>query len=97
MATTFDTAYVVASIPALIDGLGMTILVSAISIALATAIGVVGAALRLFRVPVLDRLVRFYVEFIRNTPLLAQLFFIFYGLPGLGLKLSLFWSGVVER
>ena len=95
MATSFDTDYIVASIPALIDGLGMTIRVSVLSIALATAIGIVGAALRMFRVPVLDRIVRLYVEFIRNTPLLVQIFFIFYGLPPLGLKLSPFWSGVV--
>lgn len=44
--------------------------------------------------PVLSQLFGFYVEFIRNTPLLAQLFFIFYGLPSLGLGLSVYWSGV---
>lgn len=47
-------------------------------------------------VPVIDKLVIGYVEFIRNTPLLAQLFFIFYGLPGIGIRLSLFWSGVLS-
>jgi polar amino acid transport system permease protein len=35
------------------------------------------------------------VEFIRGTPYLVQVFFVFYGLPSLGLKLSIFWSGVV--
>lgn len=95
MATRFDVDYIVASAPALIDGLGMTILVSTISITLAVTIGVAGAALRVLRIPVIDQAVQAYVEFIRNTPLLVQIFFIFYGLPPLGLRLSPFWSGVL--
>jgi polar amino acid transport system permease protein len=91
----FDVDYIIASVPDLIAGLGMTIQVSSISIALAAVIGVVGASLRVLRTPVLDPVIRGYVEFIRNTPLLVQTFFIFFGLPSIGLKLSLFWSGVV--
>ena len=94
MSYRFDFEYILANTPALIDGLGMTIVVSALSIALSIVIGVTGATLRIFRTPILDRLVQAYVEFIRNTPLLVQIFFIFFGLPSLGLKLSLFWSGV---
>jgi polar amino acid transport system permease protein len=75
-------------------GLAVTIAVSAISIVLSVVIGLAGAACRLMRVPVLAQAFAAYVEFIRNTPLLVQLFFIFYGLPAIGLKLSLFWSGV---
>ncbi|MEO8134644.1 MAG: amino acid ABC transporter permease [Betaproteobacteria bacterium] len=95
MSYRFDVDYVIASLPDLINGLGMTVLVSLISIALSVAIGVVGAALRVLRTPVFDPLIRGYVEFIRNTPLLVQTFFIFFGLPSIGLKLPLFWSGVV--
>jgi polar amino acid transport system permease protein len=73
----------------------MTIIVSLISITLAIAIGVAGAAVRVFNTPVLALLARGYVDFIRNTPLLVQIFFIFFGLPALGLKLSVFWSGTV--
>lgn len=95
MAYQFDFAYIVASGPALMQGLAMTVLVSALSIALSVIVGIVGAAVRVFRVPVLSQLFAFYVDFIRNTPLLAQLFFIFFGLPTIGIRLSLFWSGVV--
>ncbi len=95
MSYRFDVGYIVDNAPALIEGLGMTIIVSAISIVLAAVVGVVGAAARVFRVPVLSQIFAFYVEFIRNTPLLAQIFFIFYGLPTVGLRLSLFWSGVL--
>ncbi len=91
----FDVAYLTAQGPALMRGLWLTIQVSALSIVLSLLVGVAGAAVRMLKVPVLDKLVVGYVEFIRNTPLLAQLFFIFYGLPGLGLRLSLFWSGVL--
>jgi len=91
----FDVAYLTAQWPALMRGLWLTVQVSALSIVLSIVVGVLGAAARVLKVPVLDKLIVGYVEFIRNTPLLAQLFFIFYGLPGLGLRLSLFWSGVL--
>ncbi|HSB69727.1 MAG TPA: amino acid ABC transporter permease [Candidatus Methylomirabilis sp.] len=91
----FSLAYLTAQWPALMRGLLMTAQVSAISIALSIAIGVGGAACRLLAIPLLSPLVAAYVEFIRNTPLLVQLFFIFFGLPTVGVKLSIFWSGVL--
>ena len=86
----FDLNYVIASLPALLDGLAMTVIVSAISISLATLIGIAGASFRIFETPVLSSMMRGYVEFIRNTPLLVQIFFIFFGLPSIGFKLSPF-------
>lgn len=91
----FDVAYLMAQWPALMRGLIMTVQVSALSILLSVAIGVLGAACRVLRIPLLSPAVAGYVEFIRNTPLLVQLFFIFFGLPTIGVKLSIFWSGVV--
>ena len=95
MKYNFDVTYIIASLPALLEGVRMTIIVSAISITLAIAIGVAGASVRIFNTPILSLIARAYVEFIRNTPLLVQIFFIFFGLPALGLKLSVFWSGAV--
>ena len=95
MKHSFDVAYIIASIPALLDGLLMTVIVSAISIALSVLIGVAGATARIFNTPILSKLASGYVEFIRNTPLLVQIFFIFFGLPAIGMKMSVFWSGVV--
>lgn len=91
----FDLDYLIAQWPALLDGLVMTLKVSLLAIGLSLVIGVVGGAVRLFRVPLLAQLATVYVEVIRNTPILVQLFFIFYGLPAVGLGLSLFWSGVL--
>lgn len=91
----FDLAYLTKQLPALRAGFVLTIQISAIAVAISVLIGLVGASLRVLRVPVLAQLVVAYVEFIRNTPLLVQLFFVFFGLPALGLTLSLFWSGVL--
>ena len=92
---TFEWGYVVEQWPMLMEGLLMTIQVTVLSIALSLLIGLLGAAARQFRLPVLSQLVVAYVELIRNTPILVQLFFIFYGLPSVGLGLSLYWSGVL--
>jgi polar amino acid transport system permease protein len=92
----FDVSYLWAQTPALMRGLLMTVQVSSISIVLSLAIGLMGAAVRLMRVPVLSQVTVGYVELVRNTPLLAQIFFFFYGLPTVGMKLSLFWSGVLS-
>ena len=95
MRHSFDVDYIIAAIPSLMNGLLMTIIVSLLSISLAVLIGIAGAAARIFNTPVASQLAKGYVEFIRNTPLLVQIFFIFFGLPTIGLKLSVFWSGVV--
>jgi His/Glu/Gln/Arg/opine family amino acid ABC transporter permease subunit len=90
----FDVPYLLRHLPALGLGLALTIQVSALAIVLSVFVGLVGASLRVMRFPVLSQAAAAYVEFIRNTPLLVQLFFVFFGLPTVGLTLSLFWSGV---
>lgn len=80
--------------PALWHGLLVTLAVSGAALVLSLALGVVGAAARDLRVPVVSTVIAGYVELVRNTPLLVQVFFIVYGLPAVGVRLSLFWSGV---
>lgn len=91
----FDVAYLAQQWPALLSGLWMTCKVTVLAVFFSLVIGLLGAAFRLFRVPVLAQLTLGYVEFIRNTPILVQLFFIFYGLPAIGFGISPFWSGVL--
>ena len=91
----FDPAYLLAQVPALLRGVAMTLVLTALSVLLSLAIGVVGAGVRTQRVPVLAPLIGGYVEVVRNTPILVQLFFLFYGLPAIGARMSLFWTGVV--
>jgi polar amino acid transport system permease protein len=72
----------------LLDGLILTLELSAVTMIVGLAIGLAGAAARTYgprwvRVPV-----AIYVETIRNTPLIVQLFLIFFGLPSAGVKLD---------
>jgi polar amino acid transport system permease protein len=90
-----DFTYIINALPDLMTGLKVTLLVSGIAILLSCAIGAAGAALRTSGFKPAEYVVTAYVEFIRGTPYLVQIFFIFYGLPSLGLRLSIFWSGVV--
>lgn len=72
----------------LLQGLIFTVVLTLVSTVGGVALGTAGAAARTFGPRWLGRLVVVYVELIRNTPFIVQLFFIFFGLPALGLKLS---------
>lgn len=81
---------------ALWAGLLLTLQVSVIGMIGSIVVGLAGAAAVTLRVPVLRQLTRIYVEFIRNTPLLVQIFFLFYVLPTLGLTLSAYTVGWIS-
>lgn len=66
----------------------LTLRLSAVSVVLATLLGLALALLREYRVPVLARIGTVFQELFRNTPLLIQLFFLYYGLPSIGVKWS---------
>src|SRR5690625_3060517 len=91
----FDWSYLVTQWPTLVDGLWLTIQVTLLSIFFSLLIGVIDAGIRQLNLTIFVPFVIAYVELIRNTPILVQLFFIFYGLPSIGLSLSLFWSDVL--
>lgn len=91
----FSYAYIWGAAPDLMSGLLVTIQISLLSIAFAVLIGIVLASARVFNVPVLSQFAVCYVNFVRSTPLLVQIFFVFYGLGSIGLLLSGFWSGVL--
>ena len=77
------------------SGAGMTLLISALSIALATILALLAALGRLSKIPPVYALCTFYVSLIRGTPLFLQIFFFFLALPQLGIKLSGLWAGVL--
>src|SRR5947208_5879447 len=82
----------------LLHGLLNTLKVSAFAIAGSYAIGIVLGAARAHRIPVVSQLTAVYVEVIRNTPILVQIFMIFYGLPQFGILLDQFtvaWLSVM--
>jgi polar amino acid transport system permease protein len=83
MLASIDWQYIADHVPDLADGLVNTVKISVIAIAGALLIGVVLGAARAHRIPVVSQLAAGYVELIRNTPILVQIFLIFYGLPRL--------------
>ncbi|GKW18121.1 polar amino acid ABC transporter permease [Pectobacterium actinidiae] len=74
--------------PELLAGLWVTIELTVMATLGGIAIGICGAALRSGKPTLLSRLWGIYVELIRNTPFVVQLFFIVFGLPSLGWKLT---------
>jgi polar amino acid transport system permease protein len=72
----------------ILEGVWITLLLSGVAMVGGLAIGILCAAARVYGPGWLRRLVGAYVEVIRNTPLLVQLFLIFFGLPSLGLRLD---------
>lgn len=86
----------IASFPKmLLPGLKMTIPLTAISFSIALVIAVIAAMIRVAKVPFLQQLVRFYIWVVRGTPLLVQLYVVFYGLPNLGVVLEPFPTAVL--
>ena len=84
----FDFAAVLAEWPLLARGAAVTIALTAVSASVGVVLGVACAWARSHGPGWLRRIVGLYVELIRNTPFIVQLFFLFFGLPSLGLKLS---------
>jgi polar amino acid transport system permease protein len=84
----FDFPAVLAEWPLLVKGVGATLALTAVSASVGVALGVACAWARLHGPGWLKAIVGAYVELIRNTPFIVQLFFIFFGLPQLGVKLS---------
>jgi polar amino acid transport system substrate-binding protein len=82
-------------LPLLLKGAGITIVLSVVSMALAIALGVLLAVTRFYRPPVIGGLATAYVEIYRGTPLLIQLFIIYYGLPNIGIALSPLAAAIV--
>ena len=72
----------------LLQGLAFTVLLTVVSTVAGIAVGTACASARTFGPKWLGGPISAYVELIRNTPFIVQLFFIFFGLPALGLKLS---------
>nr|WP_314843453.1 amino acid ABC transporter permease [Schaalia odontolytica] len=75
--------------PLYVDAAILTLRIAAIGIVGSLAVGLLVAAIRQYRIPVAAQIAAAYVELSRNTPLLVQLFFIYFGLPRVGIK----WSG----
>ena len=74
---------IVSYLPLYKDGLLITLYTGWFGILISIVLGLVTALIVHFKVPVLKTIAKIYIEILRNTPLLIQLFFIYYGIPKL--------------
>lgn len=87
--------YMISIIPTFNSAALLTIRLTFLGVIYSLIIGLLGNFIYYYKIPILTPIVKFYTELSRNTPLLAQLFFLFFGLPQIGIVLSGFASGVI--
>jgi polar amino acid transport system permease protein len=95
MKYNFDFSFLAERWPAFLEGAWLTIQLTVVSIALGFVLGTLCAVLRVYGGGVVRRVIGGYVETIRNTPLLVQIFLVYFGLASLGLKLSAELSAII--
>ena len=83
-----DWNFITQYAPLYVEAARLTVFIAFWGILLAFAVGVLCSAVLYYKVPVLRRIIQAYVELSRNTPLLVQLFFLYFGLPNIGVVLS---------
>jgi amine acid ABC transporter, permease protein, 3-TM region, His/Glu/Gln/Arg/opine family len=88
MSYTFDFSWIGAYLPVILKGLAVTVELTVVGGLLGVALGTACAWARALGPAWLKPVVAAYVEFVRNTPFLIQLFFVFFGLPSLGVRMS---------
>lgn len=84
----FDFSAIAENIGPLLSGVAITLVLTAIASTAGIALSIGGAATSRYGAAWANKLVKLYVELIRNTPFIVQLFFIFFGLPSIGIKMS---------
>ncbi len=83
-----DYQFIVNSIPLYVKAMELTLILSFWGILFSIVLGCICAMVDYFKIPVLKTVVKIYVEISRNTPLLIQLFFLYYGLTQFGVRLE---------
>ena len=91
----WDWSYTLDILPDLLRGLVVTVQATLVGSVVAMVLGLVFALLRRSRLAVVRIVTGGFVEFVRSTPLLVQLYFLFFVLPSLGITLSGFQAGVI--
>ncbi|AXV18204.1 ectoine/hydroxyectoine ABC transporter permease subunit EhuD (plasmid) [Neorhizobium sp. SOG26] len=93
--TTTWLTYTISILPIILIGLTVTLKAAAAGFAIALVLGLVFALLRRSRLKVISWTTAVVVEFLRDTPLLVQLFFLYYVLPNFGIVLPAFLTGAI--
>ena len=83
-----DLEFIRSYYPMYVEAAKMTLGISFIGIVLSLVVGLACSMVKILEIPILKSIVNLYIELSRNTPLLIQLFFLYFGLPKLGIVLS---------
>ena len=83
------------ALPQYIHAMGVTLKLASIGIALALIIGLISSFVIYFKLPIFRQIASAYTEISRNTPLLIQLFFLYYGLSRIGIQLEKETVGII--
>ena len=92
---TFNFQAIVEALPQLGEGLLNTLYLTFSGILLSSALGLICSVLRISKNIVIRTLLAIYVEFFRNTPIVAQIFYLYFVLPTVGIKISAFNCGLI--
>lgn len=90
-----DWTFIQEYIPMYVEAGKLTLTIGILGIVLSILIGMIASAIEYYKIPVLRQIVSIYVELSRNTPLLVQLFFLYFGLPKIGIRWSSELCGIV--
>lgn len=83
------------SLPIFAKAFELTIGLSAAGIVISIVVGIACSLVQYFKVPIVSQVLTAYVELARNTPLLIQLFFLYYAFPVIGIKMSATTCGII--
>ena len=90
-----DFQFIKTYAPMYVEAAKLTMSIALLGILLSTLVGFICCLIRYYKIPILQRVIGMYIELSRNTPLLIQLFFLYFGLPKLGIFLSSYACGVL--
>lgn len=93
--TSSELNFAVSIFPILLRGLWITLQATVVGFAIALVLGLVLALLRMVKLKIVSWPVTFFLEFVRNTPLLVQLYFLYFVLPDYGIVFPAFITGAI--
>lgn len=93
--TSTDIAFAISILPILLRGLWITLQATVLGFAIALSLGLVLALLRMVPLRIVSWPVSFFIEFVRDTPLLVQLYFLYFVLPEFGIVMPAFLTGAL--
>jgi L-cystine transport system permease protein len=84
------------AVPVMLKGTAYTLLFAVAAMVLGLALGSLIALVRVLQLPILDQIARVYVSAFRGTPLLVQVFIVYYGLPSVGVEFAPVTAGILS-